>query len=40
MEQMVFRMYPPGFTGDSLVQLNKLLKEGWNVVRVDKIKVQ
>lgn len=34
---MIHRLYPPGYTGDSLGILNKLLKEGWKVVRVDTI---
>lgn len=37
MKQMIYRIYPPGYTGDSLGELNKLLRSGWFAVRVDKI---
>lgn len=40
MEQMIFRMYPPGYTGNSLGELNELLKNGWIVKRVDKIEYE
>lgn len=31
MENKAFRLYPHGWTGNSLGELNKLLSEGWVV---------
>lgn len=30
-EQMAFRMYPHGWTGNSIKDLNSLLRDGWHV---------
>ena len=30
--QKIYRVYPPGYTGDSIGQLNKLLNDGYIVL--------
>ena len=35
--QMIFRVCPPGWTGDTLNKLNELLKDGYEVIGTNTI---
>jgi len=35
--QKIFRLYPPGYTGDTIGELNKLLDSGYIVINTSPI---